>query len=140
MNKRNKIIYWIATIWLVSGFIAGGIQQIFWQKNFAEIFNSLNLPVYLMYILGFWKILGAVALLIPGFKLIKEWAYAGSFFLWSGALFSHIAMHHPAVDSIPAITLLIMTVASWYFRPPDRTLVTQKFQTPNEPSKASSII
>lgn len=122
MNKRNKIIYWIATIWLASGLIAGGMQQIFIQKNFAEIFNHLGYPMYLMYILGVWKILGAIAILIPGFLLLKEWAYAGSFFVWSGAFFSHFAMHHSITELIPAIVMLFMTVASWYFRPPGRRI------------------
>lgn len=126
MNKRNKIIYWIATIWLTSGLLAGGIQQVFYQKNFAEIFDQLGYPDYLMIILGVWKIFGAGAILVPGYKLLKEWAYAGSFFVWSGALFSHVAMHHSFSAIVPAITLLIMTVASWYFRPTGRKIDLKK--------------
>lgn len=126
MNKRNKIIYWVATIWLASALLAGGIQQVFIQKNFVEIFNHLGYPVYLMYLLGVWKILGAIAILVPGYMLLKEWAYAGSFFVWSGALFSHIAMHHTFSTMVPAITLLIMTVVSWHFRPSERKIELKK--------------
>jgi hypothetical protein len=122
MNKRNKIIYWVATIWLASGLLAGGIQQLFLTENFVEIFQHLGYPLYLMRILGAWKILGAIAILIPGYRLLKEWAYAGSFFLWTGALISHLVWGD--VDmSFPAIILTILTLVSWSFRPKERKIV-----------------
>lgn len=126
MNKRNKIIYWIATVWLASGLLAGGIQQLFLTKNFVEIFEHLGYPLYLMYIIGAWKVLGAVVILIPGFRLLKEWAYAGSFFVWSGALISHIALGDVAM-SFPAVVLIILTLVSWYFRPENRKINSLNF-------------
>lgn len=122
MSKRNKIIYWIATIWLASGLLAGGIQQLFGSENFNEIFQHLGYPLYLMHILGVWKILGAIAILIPGYKLIKEWAYAGSFFIWTGALVSHLVLRDVS-ESIPAVILTALTVISWYFRPENRKII-----------------
>jgi uncharacterized membrane protein len=127
MTKRNKIIYWIATAWLALAMLASGVQQILHMKSFVDIVVPLGYPLYFLTILGVWKILGVVAILIPGFPLLKEWAYAGFFFAMSGALVSHLAAGHPFAEVFPALVLLIMTVVSWYFRPADRKLTAQGF-------------
>jgi uncharacterized membrane protein YphA (DoxX/SURF4 family) len=127
MTKRNKIIYWIATIWLAVAMLASGLQQIFHTKSFVDIIVPLGYPFYFLTILGIWKILGVVALLIPKFPLLKEWAYAGFFFAMSGAMFSHIASGNSLTEIFPSLILLIMIVLSWYYRPADKKimLVTQ---------------
>jgi hypothetical protein len=126
MTKRNKIIYWIATIWLALGMLSTGLVQLFKGKagqGGVEMIEHLGYPVYLLSILGVWKILGVVVLLIPKFPLVKEWAYAGIFFVMSGAVFSHIAIGDPMNEIIPSLLLLILTMTSWYFRPSDRKLI-----------------
>ena len=123
MIKRNKIVYWISTIWLASGMLVSGLQQIFHTKGFVDIIVPLGYPLYFLYILGVWKILGVMAILIPKFGLLKEWAYAGFFFAMSGAVFSHIASGASMIEIVPASVLLIMTVISWYFRPAERKIV-----------------
>src|SRR6202000_417268 len=90
-EKRNKIIYWIATIWMSLGMLSGGIAQLFKVKETVEGITPLGYPAYFLTILGVWKILGVVAVLVPKFPLVKEWAYAGFFFTITGALYSHIA-------------------------------------------------
>ncbi|MCD6010675.1 MAG: DoxX family protein [Flavipsychrobacter sp.] len=127
MSKRNKIIYWIATIWLSAGMLATGIQQLLKVKLEGVLsppgeygITHLGYPVYFLTIIGVWKILGVIALLIPKFPLLKEWAYAGFFFLLTGAIFSHIAVGDPAGENFPAVLLLALTVISWYLRPPGR--------------------
>jgi len=85
--------------------------------------KHLGYPIYFLTILGIWKILGVVALLIPKFPLLKEWAYAGFFFAMSGAVFSHIASGDSMTENVPALLLLILTVISWYFRPADRKIL-----------------
>ena len=127
MTKSNKIIYWISTIWLALGMMASGLQQIFHTKGFVDIIVPLGYPLYLLYILGAWKILGVIAILIPGFTLLKEWAYAGFFFAMSGAVISHIASGSSVAEIIPSLVLLIMTVVSWYFRPADRKIISFNF-------------
>ena len=84
----------------------------------------LGYPIYFLTILGVWKILGVVAVLIPKFPLLKEWAYAGFFFAMSGALFSHIAVGDPVNEIFASVLLLILTVVSWYFRPADRKIIS----------------
>ena len=76
-----------------------------------------------MTIIGVWKILGVIVILIPGFRLLKEWAYAGFFFVMSGAIISHLAVGDGISETYPAGTLLLLTVASWYFRPADKKII-----------------
>ncbi len=139
MKKGNKIIYWIASIWLSLGMTATGILQLTKQVAEGAIappgvwgIKQLGYPVYFLTIIGVWKILGVVAILFHKLPLLKEWAYAGFFFLLSGAIFSHIAVGSPIGAYIPSSLLLILTVLSWYFRPVDRKLIPSKRFNTNE--------
>lgn len=123
MTRRNKIIYWIATIWLALGMLSTAIVQVLQTKEEVDMMTRLGYPAYLLTIIGLWKILGVVAVLIPKYPLVKEWAYAGFFFAMSGAVFSHIASGNPMTETAPALLLLILTIVSWYFRPPSRKLI-----------------
>jgi hypothetical protein len=122
MTKRNKIIYWIATIWLSLGMISTGIVQLLRMKEETAFIIKLGYPEYLLPLLGVLKILGVFVVLIPRTPLLKEWAYAGFFFMMSGALFSHIAAGSPANEVYPSMLLLTLTVLSWYFRPAERKI------------------
>ncbi len=128
-TRRNKIIYWISTGWLSLGYVSTGVVQLLRGKEGqggADMMIHLGYPVYLLTLLGIWKILGVGAVLIPKFAVLKEWAYAGFFFVMSGAMYSHIAAGDPAKDILPSLLLLVLTAISWYFRPPDRTIVAVK--------------
>lgn len=116
-TRSNKIIYWTSTLFLSSGMLAGGIQQMFQIGGYNEIVTKLGYPLYMLSILGVWKILGVMAILWPKIPLIKEWAYAGFFFVMSGAAISHLLMKEPFVEAIPALILLTAVILSWYFRP-----------------------
>jgi uncharacterized membrane protein YphA (DoxX/SURF4 family) len=120
MNRTKKIIYWIATIWLSLGMLSTGIVQLLKMEQDVDRMHQLNYPIYLLTLLGIWKILGVIAVLIPRFPLLKEWAYAGFFFAMSGAVFSHLASGSPVNEVFPSPLLLVLTVVSWYFRPADR--------------------
>ena len=132
MKKRNKIIparmirsggYWIATIWLALGMLSTGIVQLLKVKEEVDMMTHLGYPVYFLTMLGVWKLLGIVTVLIPKFPLLKEWAYAGFFFAMSGAVFSHLASGDEAKEFFGPTLLLILTVVSWYFRPAERKLI-----------------
>ena len=127
MTKRNKIIYWIATIWLSLGMLSTGIVQLLKLKGDGpgslNSMTHLGYPVYFVTILGVSKILGVIVLLIPKFPLLKEWAYAGFFFMMSGAIFTHIAAGNSISEIFPSLLLLILASVSWYFRPADRKLI-----------------
>jgi DoxX-like family len=123
MKKRNKIIYWIVTLWLALGMTSTGIVQLIKMKDEVVMMNHLGYPIYFLTLLGIWKILGVIAILIPKFHLLKEWAYAGFFFAMSGAIFSHLACGDDAITLFGPVLLLILTIASWYFRPVERKII-----------------
>ncbi len=124
MEKRNKIIYWIATGLLAIGMLQSGIFAVIRSKQWVDLVTSLGYPVYFLTILGVWKILGVIAILAPRFKLLKEWAYAGFFFAMTGALASHLFAHDYEIRSIlgPSFQALFVVI-SWYFRPANRKVV-----------------
>ena len=125
MSKRNKIIYWVATIWLALGMVSTGIVQLIQMEEEKQMMTDLDYPMYLMTILGVWKILGVIAILIPKFPLLKEWAYAGFFFAMSGAVISHIILADPVGKIFPPLLLLLLTIISWYTRPANKKTITK---------------
>ncbi|SHG21033.1 DoxX family protein [Pedobacter caeni] len=122
MSKTSKIIYWISTAWLALGMLSTGIVQLLKVKTEVDLITNLGYPVYFLTLLGIWKILGVITVLVPKFPLLKEWAYAGFFFSMSGAIFSHLVSGKPT-EIFPSLLLLVLTVISWYFRPAERKLI-----------------
>src|SRR5690606_28012340 len=122
MKKRNKIIYWITTIWLSLGMVSTGIVQIIQMDEEVQKMNVLGYPSYFLTIIGIWKLLGVVAVLVPKFPLVKEWAYAGFFFLMTGAIFTHFAVGDEAVEYFGPALLLVLTIVSWFYRPAGRKI------------------
>jgi hypothetical protein len=101
----------------------GGLAQTLQLKGVIEGFKPLGYPTYFISLIGVWKMLGVIAILVPGFPLLKEWAYAGIFFLLTGAVISHIASNDIRPQIIAPIVLAIFTVLSWYLRPPSRKII-----------------
>ena len=124
MSKRKKIGYWIATCWLALGMFSTGVVQLIATKEEVDLMTHLGYPLYFLQIIGVWKLLGVVAVLIPKYPLLKEWTYAGFFFAMTGAIYSHVALGDGPVDSFGPTLLLVLTVLSWYLRPDDRKLLS----------------
>ena len=124
MTKRNKIIYWVATLWLALGMTSTGIVQILQIKEEVDMMSHLGYPLYFLPLLGIWKLLGVIAILIPKFGLVKEWAYAGFFFTMSGAIISHLACREYGIELFGPTLLLVLTFISWYFRPAERKVIS----------------
>lgn len=120
MKKRDKNIYWIATIWLALGMASTGVVQMIQLESEVDYILKMGYPAYFLTILGIWKILGVIAILVPPFPVVKEWAYAGFFFTVTGAIFSHIAVKNPFSEIAPLLLLLVLTVVSWFYRPSSR--------------------
>ncbi|MFY0684971.1 MAG: DoxX family protein [Balneola sp.] len=125
-TKRNKIIYWVATLWLALGMISTAIVQLIQMEEEVTMIIELGFPAYLLIILGIWKILGVIAILAPKIPLVKEWAYAGFFFIMTGAVISHIVVGDGATTLFGPLLLLVLTVTSWYFRPEERKISVAK--------------
>ncbi len=122
-GKAGKVIYWIATIWLALGMASSGVVQLLKVEAEIDFILKLGYPFYFLTLISIWKIVGVITILIPKFPLLKEWAYAGFFFLMSGALFSHIAAGNVVQEMFPPILLIVLTVVFWYFRPLDRKII-----------------
>lgn len=120
MKKRDKIIYWVATLWLALGMVSTGVVQLMRLPEEVERMTHLGYPAYFLTLIGVWKLLGVVAILVPRFALVKEWAYAGFFFAMTGAIVSHVVMNDAAKELFGPSLLLVLTAVSWYFRPHDR--------------------
>jgi len=126
--KAKIVTYWTTTI-LVAFFIGGGggaqIAQYLGKPH--GVVPLLGYPMYFFGILGVWKVLGAIAILVPRFPRLKEWAYAGIFFDLTGAAVSCAAVGGYgayAFHVIAPLVLTVLTVASWALRPESRTIGT----------------
>jgi len=124
MEKRKLIWYWIITGLLSFCIFFGGLTQALQLKQTVDGFKPLGYPTYFISLIGIWKMLGVIAILLPKFRLLKEWAYAGLFFTMTGAVISHIASNDVKAQIIAPIVLAIFTVLSWYLRPADRKIIS----------------
>ena len=125
-TKTRSIVYWTITI-LVAFFIGGGgmAQVAQYLAKPHGVVPILGYPMYFFAILGVWKVLGAIAILVPRFPRLKEWAYAGIFFDLTGAAVSCAAVGGYGAYGFHVIAPLILTgftVASWALRPESRTI------------------
>ncbi len=129
LMKTKMIGYWVTTIIVALELLAGGVTDLihgpallFAGDPVVFVLAQLGYPVYLLTILGVWKLLGAVALLVPRFPRLKEWAYAGTFIELTGAAASWAARGGGMGDLIAPLAFAVLTLASWALRPPSRTL------------------
>jgi len=124
--KIKAISYWITTILLATELAVGGVWDMARRPDALLVVTHLSYPPYVLTILGFWKLLAVIALLLPGFKRLKEWAYAGAFFEMTGATASHVIYRDAGwqAQTILTVCLAALTVASWALRPPSRILGT----------------
>jgi uncharacterized membrane protein YphA (DoxX/SURF4 family) len=124
MDTR-RIAYWTTTI-LVAFFMTGGVAQIAqYRANPRGVVPELGYPMYFFAILGIWKVLGAIAILVPRFPRLKEWAYAGIFFDLTGAAASCAWVGGYGAYGFHVIAPLLIAgllVASWALRPESRTI------------------
>lgn len=121
MEKRKNIGYWIITS-LLCFCLLGGIGQLFHVKAVVDGFAPLGYPTYFISIIGFWKVMAIIAILAPKLPLVKEWAYAGVFFVMTGASVSHIAVNDSAFHIIMPLIIAGLAVGSWYLRPMSRRI------------------
>ena len=122
-SRFQRIAYWVTTALLVSELALGGVWDILRVPQVRGLIERLGYPQYFLVILGIWKLLGAVALAIPRFPRLKEWAYAGVLFDLTGAVASQLAsgLIDAGIMAYP-IMMIGMAVASWALRPPSRRL------------------
>jgi len=119
-SHGSTIAYWVVTVPLALECAVGGVMGGLQLPVFVRIMEHLGYPNYFMTIIGTWYVLAGIALLIPRFPRLKEWAYAGLIFLYTGAIASRLAVGDSAVTLVGLVILIGLTVASWGLRPPTR--------------------
>jgi DoxX-like family len=118
---RIRIItYWTFTVLLVFELAAGSLWNLLQIEWVRVQLNHLGYPLYYTYISGVWQIGGAAVIIAPGFPRLKEWAYAGSFFQFSGAVASHLLAGDGVEVWLPPLVFLMFVIVSWALRPADR--------------------
>jgi DoxX-like protein len=124
--KTRQIFYWITTAFIALETFVGGVIDLTHGRTgvvsgptVVDVVTGLGYPIYILAILGAWKIPGAIVLVVPGLLRLKEWAYAGIVFELSGAAASHALRGH-AIDMAPPLVMAGVALASWALRPPSR--------------------
>jgi hypothetical protein len=112
--------YWLATVPLVAELGLGGVWDIARLPFVRDLATHLGYPSYFLVLLGTWKVLGAAALIVPRRALLKEWAYAGAFFTYTGAIVSHLTTGYDLGEVRLLAVMTALTVLSWALRPPSR--------------------
>ena len=116
------VAFWATTGFVVFNMLSGGLAELAQVTSTAEGMQALGYPLYMMTILGTWKVLGSLTLLAPRSPRLKEWAYAGMFFNMTGAAISHLAVGNEAWHVWYTGGLAIVILVSWALRPESRTL------------------
>ena len=127
--NMKSVAYWIATVLIAAETLAGGGTDLAHGRSLlvagmpvVDVVTSLGYPVYVLAILGAWKLLGGATLLAPGLPRLKEWAYAGIVFELTAAAASLTVRGYGAGDIAPPLVLAALAIASWALRPPSRML------------------
>ncbi|ARU60779.1 DoxX-like family protein [Tumebacillus avium] len=111
--RNKKVLYWVFTGLLAALMLVGSIPDIMSVPEAVELFDHLGYPAYLLPFLGVAKTVGVIAILIPGFPRIKEWAYAGFVFDLAGAMYSSIAVGDPASGWLPFLFGFLLIAGSY---------------------------
>lgn len=116
-SKKSKTFYWIFTILFAVFMLLSAIPDLLSIELAQTGFREIQLPAYLLPFLGLAKTLGVIAILIPGFKTLKEWAYAGLFFDLTGAIYCVAAAGKSAADWAPIFLPIVIGIISYiYYR------------------------
>ncbi|MFD2571910.1 DoxX family protein [Spirosoma soli] len=113
--KKTNITYWIFTGLFLFVMLGSAIPDLLVMPEAVEGFKQMGYPVYLIPFLGWAKLLGVIAILVPGFPRLKEWAYAGLIFDLIGATYSIINSGTPVTDWLPMLAFIGIGVGSYVF-------------------------
>jgi len=118
--KTKLWLYWVCTGLVVFAFLPGGVFYVMGAPQAVTGVEQLGFPAYFVTFLGVWKILGAIALLVPGMGLVKEWAYAGMVFDLTGAVVAVAVTGGAWWHVLAPLVVLALVVGSWWLRPASR--------------------
>jgi hypothetical protein len=114
--KQTKIWYWIFTALLCALMLFSAVSGLVNPQPAIDLISThLGFPKYMIPFLSVAKLLGVIAILIPGYPRLKEWAYAGLFFDLAGAFYSGIAIGEPAGGSLFFLIFFVLLFGSYIF-------------------------
>ena len=122
--RSKTVLFGVVTVLVCLAFLGSGIANLVHATYIARDMAHLGYPTYFSNILGAWKVLGALAVAVPAFPRLKEWAYAGMMFDLTGAAISRGVAGDGAAGVIPPLIVATLVVASWGLRPDGRVLRT----------------
>jgi uncharacterized membrane protein YphA (DoxX/SURF4 family) len=120
--KLKSIVYWVSTALIAAAFVLGGAIDAAAQPPAVAFLAHLGYPAYFATLIGVWKVLGGISVLVPRLPRLKEWAYAGMFFDLTGAAVSHAASGDGVSRVMVPLVLVAIGFASWRLRPESRKL------------------
>jgi hypothetical protein len=118
----KRVAYWISTGLVVFFIGSGGLAYALQVPDVIEGVVALGFPAHFAVLLGVWKVLGSIAILVPGFRLLKEWAYAGIMFELTGAAAASFAIGGEWWHVAAPLSIAVLLAASWALRPESRLL------------------
>ncbi len=113
--KKTRILYWVFTGLFAALMLFSAIPDVLCVPDAVKFMTALGYPLYFIPFIGVAKILGVIAILIPGFPRIKEWAYAGLMFDLIGAFYSCLAIGTPVVQCLPILVFVALGALAYYF-------------------------
>jgi len=119
-NNLRVILYWVASLPILTESVVGAGWDLFRTGYVVDTFHHLGYPLYFLTIMGIAKLLAVAAILAPRLPRLKEWAYAGLFFVYIGASASHFAAGDGASAFIGPAVFGAITMGSWALRPASR--------------------
>jgi len=122
-QRIRTIAYWTFTLIVAGEMVAGSIWDLLRIEYVRAVLTHLGYPLYLLFILGVSKLPCGVTMLVPRFPRLKEWAYAGAVFNYSGAVVSHLSVGDGVSKWAAPLIFAGVTLLSWALRPPDRRLL-----------------
>lgn len=122
ISKARLVTYWILTGYLAFESVLSATWDFNWlNKGYSlAIMQHIGFPPYFLVIKGVCTLLAAPVFVLPGLRLLKEWAYFGTFMLYAGAIASHLAVGDSFKTLAAPLIFLSITTVSWALRPSSR--------------------
>jgi uncharacterized membrane protein YphA (DoxX/SURF4 family) len=134
----RKVAYWVSTGLVAAGSLFGAFAYLTGAPEAVEGFRHVGYPQQLRILLGIAKLSGAIALLVPGFPLLKEWAYAGFTFTWIAATVAHYVAGDGA-QSLSPVVLLVLLAVSYVTRAENRRLPANRIAGPGRLDRPAGV-
>lgn len=119
----RKVTYWVVTGLLALSALFAGVNYLWGSQQTVQTFAHLGYPQQLRVLLGIAKLLGGIALIVPGLPTLREWAYAGFTFAWIAAAVAHYLAEDGSVAFLPLI-LLVLLFVSYLTKPASQRLAS----------------